>query len=135
MVGRIKERVDLRDRHPLCPLSDLHNVIAGTDLAFLQNAEVKSWPSAGRQQRRHMRFVHPNADAIAGHPRLRDFEYCAADLKTIANTNNIVGQSLDCEVLAELSVDEIGSLQLFLPVTIGFDLVNENGALLASMPA
>jgi hypothetical protein len=78
-------------------------------------------------------FVHPNPDAITGHPRLRDFEHCAPDLKTIADTNDIVGQSLDREVLAELSVGEIGSLQLFLPVTIGFNLVNENGTLLASV--
>jgi hypothetical protein len=40
---------------------------------------------------------------------------------------------LDGEVLAELSVDEIGSLELLLPIVIRLDLVDEDGALLASM--
>jgi hypothetical protein len=30
-------------------------------------------------------------------------------------------------------VDEIGPLQLFLPMAIGFDLVDEHGSLLAAM--
>ena len=48
---------------------------------------------------------------------------------------DIVGQSFDREVLAELSVNEILPLQLLLPVAIRFDLVDEDGALLAPVTA
>src|SRR4029077_18502959 len=62
-------------------------------------------------------------------------EQGAADLKAIADANGIVEQSFDRKILAELSVDEVGSVQLFLPVAIGFDLVDEHGSLLAAVPA
>jgi hypothetical protein len=39
---------------------------------------------------------------------LSDLEQCAADLITVPDANGIVRQSFDREVLAELSVDEIG---------------------------
>ena len=65
---------------------------------------------------------------------MRDLEQRAADLITVADAHGIVGQSFDGEVLAELSVDEVGPLQLLLPVAIRFDLVDEDGALLAPVP-
>jgi hypothetical protein len=64
---------------------------------------------------------------------LGDFEQGAADLIAVADADGIVGQSFDREVFAELSVDEVGPLQLLLPMTIGFDLVDEDRALLAAM--
>jgi hypothetical protein len=64
---------------------------------------------------------------------LGDLEQRAADLITVADAYCVVGQSFDREILAELSVNEIGPLQLFLPITIRFDLVNKDGALLASV--
>src|SRR5215471_18924233 len=103
MIGRIKERVDLHNGHSLLRLSHLHDFVADAYLAFLQDAKVESWPSAGRQQCRHPGFVHPNADAVAGHARLSDLEQCAADLITVADANGIVRQAFDREVLAELS--------------------------------
>src|SRR6185437_783132 len=133
MMGRIEERVDLRDRHSLLCLSHSQDFVAGADLAFLQDPEVKPRPSARGQQCRHPRLIHPNADAIAGHARLSNLEQRAADLETVADANGIVGQSLDREVLAELSVDEVRPLQLFLPEAIGFDLVDEDSTLLAPM--
>ena len=135
MIGRIEERVDLCDGHSLVRLSHLHDFVAGAHLAFLQDAEVEPRPSAGCQQCRHPRLVHPNANAIAGNARLSDLEQCAADLITVADANGIVGQSFDREVLAELSVDEVGPLQLLLPVAIRFDLVDEGGSLLTPVAA
>ena len=44
------------------------------------------------------------------------------------------GKSFDREVLPELSVDEVAPVQLLLPIAIRFDLVDEDGALLTSMP-
>ena len=133
MIRRIEERVDLRDGHPLVRLSDLHDLVAGADVAFLQDAEVESRPSAGGEQRRHARLVHPDADAIAGDTRLRHLEQRAADPIPIADAHGIVGQSFDREVLAELSVDEVGPLQLLLPVAIRFDLIDEDRALLTAV--
>src|ERR1700722_3282051 len=135
MIGRIKKRVDLCDGHSLVRLSHLHDFVAGADLAFPQDAEVESRSSAGCQQCRHPRLVHPDTNAITGHARLSDLEQCAADLITVADANGIVGQSFDREVLAELSVDEVGPLQLLLPVAIGFDLVDEGGPLLTPVAA
>src|SRR5436190_3495685 len=134
MIGRIEECVDLRHGHPLRRLSLLHDVVAGTHLAGLHDAAVESRPSAGGQQGRHARLIHPNADAIAGDTRLRDLEQRAADPIAVADAHGVVGQSFDREVLAELSVDEVGPLQLLLPVAIRFNLVDEDRALLASVP-
>jgi hypothetical protein len=64
---------------------------------------------------------------------LGNLEERAADPITIADTHCIVGQSFDREVLAELTMDEVSPLQLFLPMTIRFDLVNKDCALLASV--
>src|SRR5260370_14092673 len=134
MIGRTEGRVDLCDGHSLLPLSRLHDFVAGADLTFLKHAQVKPWPSARCQQCRHPGLVHPNADAIAGNARLCDLEQRAADLITVADAHGIVGQSFDGEVLAELSVDEVGPPQLLLPVTIRLDLVDEDGALLTPVP-
>jgi hypothetical protein len=130
MIGQIEKRVDLCDGHSLVRLSHFHDFVAGAHLAFPEDAEVESRPSAGCQQCRHPRLIHPNANAIAGNARLSDLEQCAADLITVADANGIVGQSFDREVLAELSVDEVGPLQLLLPVAIRFDLVDEGCPLL-----
>ena len=62
---------------------------------------------------------------------MSDLEQRAADLEAVADADGIVGQSFDGEVLAELSVDEIGSLELLLPMMIRLDLVDEDGTLLA----
>src|SRR3984957_4029924 len=135
MIGRIKKRVDLCDGHSLVRLSHLHDFVAGADLAFPQDAEVESRSSAGCQQCRHPRLVHPDTNAIAGHARLSDLEQCAADLITVADANGIVGQSFDREVLAELSVDEVRAIDVVLPVAIGFDLADEGGSLLTPVAA
>jgi hypothetical protein len=60
--------------------------------------------TAGRQQRRHPGFVHPNADAKAGDARLSHLEKRGADLISVADACKVVGQSFDCEVLAKLAV-------------------------------
>src|SRR6266478_4396999 len=134
MIGRIEERVNLHDGHSLLPLSHLSDFVAGTDLAFLQHSQVEPRPSARCQQCRHPGLVHPNSYAIAGNARLRDLEQGTADLITVADAHGIVGQSFDGEVLAELSVGEVAPSQVLLPVTIGFDLVDEDGALFTSVP-
>jgi hypothetical protein len=73
---------------------------------------------------------HPDADAIAGDARLGDLEKGVTNLISIADARGIVGEPLDREVLAELPVYEVRSLQLSLPVPIRLELVDQNGALL-----
>jgi hypothetical protein len=80
-----------------------------------------------------LRFVHPDTNAVTGDARLRNLEQCAADAITVTYAHGIVGQPFDGEILTKLSVDEVGAFQLLLPVTVGFDLVDENSSLLASM--
>src|SRR5215469_5787281 len=133
MIGRIEKRVDLRDGHSLLRLSQFYDFVAGAHLAFLQDAEVESRPSAGRQQCCHPGLVQSNADAIARHAWCSDLEKCTTDSITVADTNGIVRQPLDREILAELSVDKVGSLQVLLPVAIRFDLVDEDGLLLTAV--
>ncbi len=129
MIRRVEERVDLRHGHPLLRFSDLDDLVTGADLSFPQHAEVESRPSTRREQSRHARFVHPDAEAITGDARLRDLEHRTADRIPVADAHTIVGQSFDREVLAELTVDEVGPIQLLLPVAIRFDLVDEDRAL------
>src|SRR5262249_12804831 len=111
----------------------LHDFVTGAYVAFLQDAEVESRPSAGRQQCRHPGLVHPNANAIARYARCSDLEQCTADSITVADTDSIVRQSLDREVLTELSAHKSGPLQLLLPVAIRFDRVDEDGLLLTAV--
>jgi len=134
MIGQIEERVDLCDGHSILRFSHPNDFIARANFAFPQHTQVEPGPSARCQQRRHSGLVHPNADAIAGNAWLCDLELRAADLKSVANAHLIVGQSFDGKVLTELSVNELGPPQLFLPITIGFDLVNKDGALLTAVP-
>src|SRR5215467_122420 len=133
MVWRIQQRVDLCDSHSLLRLSHLYDFVAGAHLAFVQDTEVEARPSAGCQQSRHPWLVHPNADAVTCNARLGNLEQRGADLITVADAHSIVRQSFDCEVLAELSINEVGSLELLLPIAIRFDLIDEDGTLLASM--
>src|SRR5204863_774715 len=58
-----------------------------------------------------------------------------ADAIAIADADLVIRQALDGEVLAELAVDEIAPAEPVLPVPIRLDLVDENGSLLAAVPA
>src|SRR5262245_31839183 len=129
MFGRVEQRVDFGDGHPLGGLTNLDDFVAGTDLAWLQDPEVEARTSAGGEQRRHARLVHSNADAIAGHARLRHLEQGGADPISIADAHFIVRQSSNSEVLTELPVDEVGPFQLLLPIAVRFDLVDIDRAL------
>jgi hypothetical protein len=110
MIGRIQESIDLGYRHPLCGFSHFYNFVASADLPLLKHAKVKARLSARGEQCCHARLVHANADAIASHAGLRNFEDRTANLIPIADTDRFVRQAIDREVLTELSVDVIGPL-------------------------
>src|SRR5215471_13326064 len=107
MIGRIEECVDFRNCHSFGCLYHPRDFVTGAHISFLENAEVEPRPSARCEQGGHPGFVHSNADAITGNARLSDFEDRAADLIAVADANSIILQSLDREVLAELSMDEV----------------------------
>jgi hypothetical protein len=135
MIWGIEQRVDLGDGHPLVRLCHFNDFVTSAHPAFPQDAEVEARPSARCQQGRHPRLIGPNANSIACHTRLRDLEQDAADFKAIADANGIVRQSFNGEVLSKLPVGEVGPTQLLRPVTVGFDLVDEDSSLLPPVAA
>src|SRR5271166_5479270 len=133
MPRQRKQRVDLEDTHALWTSADLDDLIPGFHLAFLKNTEIETGPTVPDQQRGHLRFVHTDTNAVTGDARLRYFEQGAADPIAVANAHFPVRQAIDREVLPELSVGEIIAAELALPIAIGVDLINENGAVLAAV--
>ena len=133
MAGRVEQRIDLEYAHALRARRDLHDLVAGLYLALLQHTQIEPGPAVGDQQRRHPRLIHADANSVTGHAGLCDFEDCPADPITIADTHLLVGQAVDREVLAELSIDEVVATQLCLPIAIGIDLIDEDGPLLAAV--
>ena len=106
MMGRVQQRIDLGNGHALRPSSDREDRVAGADLAFLEDAQIEARPSAGGQERSHLRLVHANSDAVAGDPRLSHLEQRSPDPVAVADADLVVRQPLDREVLAELPVGE-----------------------------
>ena len=133
MPGQVEERIDLRNRHLFRPGGELEDLVARLHLALLEDAEVEAGATVGDEQGGNPRVVHADPDAVAGDARLRDFEDGGADLVAVADADLVVAQSFDREVLAELSVDEVGSSELAFPVAVGVDLVDEHRALLAAV--
>ena len=133
MPGEVEEPVDLGDRHLLRAGGDLDDLVSRLDLALLEHAEVEAGAAVGDEQRGDARVVHADPDAVAGDAGLGDLEDGGADPVAVADADLVVAQPLDGEVLAELPVDEVASSELALPVAVGVDLVDEDGALLAAV--
>ena len=105
----------------------------GLHLALLEHPEVEARAVVGDEQRGNLRIVHADPDPVAGDAGLRHLEDRAADLVAIADAHLVVAESLDGEVLAELSVHEVVPSELAFPVPIRVDLVDEHRALLAAV--
>ena len=131
VTGQVKQRIDLRDAHALGTGRDLHDLVAGFDLALFQNAEIETGPAVRDEQRGHLRLVHADAHPVAGDARLCHFEQSATHPVAIANAHLLVGQAVDCEILPELPIGEVVSTELALPMAIGVHLIDEDGAVLA----
>ena len=134
MPRQIEQRIDLEDTHAFRARADLEDLIPGFHLAFLKNAEIETGPAVRDQQRGHLRFVHADTDAVTSDARLCHFKQRAADPVAVANADLPVRKAVDREVLPELSVGEIIAAKLALPIAIGVDLIDENGAVLAAVP-
>ena len=116
--GQIQQRVGFGDGQMPGTGRGFHNLVAGFDLAFLEDAKIKAGSMMRHDERRHLRFIHPNAEPVAGDARLRHFEQRAPDPVPVANANLSVGQTVDCEILAELAVNEVIAAKLSLPVAV-----------------
>jgi hypothetical protein len=133
-VRQIDQCVCLDDCEPLRTVCYLDDLVSSLDLTFLQNPHVKAGPMVRYKQCGHLRLTQPDADPIASDPRLCHLEYGTSDSISIADANLVIGQSGNGEVFSELTVNEVGAIELALPVTIGFDLVDEHRPLLTAMP-
>jgi hypothetical protein len=85
------------------------------------------------EQSRHLRVVHSDSQAVAGDPGLSHLKDSIADPVSIPDANLIVGKTFDGEILSKLSVLEVISAKLALPIPVGLDLINHNGAVLTAV--
>ena len=82
------------------------------------------------QKRRHARFIHADAHAVARHAWLRYLKLSTTDAVSIADAHLGIKKSLDGEVLSELAESKIAAAQKTLPVMVRIHLVDEYGAVL-----
>jgi hypothetical protein len=128
--GHVEQRVDLSHAHALGAYGDPHDLVAGLHFALLQDAKVEARSAACDEQRGHPRLVHADAHAVTGDARLRHFEQGATHAVAIADADFLVGQAVDGEILAKLSIGEVVSMELALPIAVGVRLIDEDGAVL-----
>ena len=80
-------------------------------------------------------MVQPDADPIAGIPRLADFDDGSADPETVTDADFAVGETFHCKILTEIPEHEIRPPEMAGPVAVGIELVHQYRALLATMAA
>jgi hypothetical protein len=85
------------------------------------------------EQRRHLRVIHSNPEPITGNAGLRYLKYRATDSVPVSNADFIVRQTIDSKILSELPVLKVIPPELALPISIGLDLIDHQGALFAAM--
>ena len=103
------------------------NLIAGTDLARLQNTDVKPNPFACQKTFDKFRIPHFDAKFKAGHTRLGDFNPRVSHSKNISDMNGVLKHPFHSEVFAELPVSQIILTKLTLPVVVVRYRVNVDG--------
>jgi hypothetical protein len=116
--GRVQQRINLRDGHTLGARSNLHDLVAGFDLSLLDDAKIEAGSAMRHEQCRHLRFVHADADPIAGDARLRHFKDGTPDAIPIPDAHLAIGQPVDREILPELPIAEVASAELGLPICV-----------------
>ena len=133
-TGQIQQRVNIGDGQMFGTCQDLHDLVAGSDFALFEHAKIKARPVMRHDERRHLRFVHPDTEPVAGDARLRHLEQRASNPIVVADAHLCVGQAIDREILAELTIGEVGAAKLSLPIAVRIDLINKDRAMLAAVP-
>ncbi len=85
------------------------------------------------EKRRHTRFIHADADAVARYARLCHFKYRVTNAVAIANADLVIRKSFDGEVFSELAESKIIASEKALPIMVGIHLVDKYSALLPSV--
>ena len=85
------------------------------------------------EQRRHPRFIHADADAVARHSRLCHFKYRVTDAISIADAYLVVSKSFNGKVFSELAKSKVTAAQNALPVMVRIHLVDEDSAVLPAV--
>ena len=127
MTVQVQQRVHIGDRHRFWSGCDLPDFVAGLYFAFLEHAKVEAGSPVLDEQRGHARLVHPDAQPVAGDPRLADLEQCRSDPVLVADADLIVGEPVDREVLAELTGYEVVAVHLLAPVLVRLQLIHVDG--------
>ena len=133
MSWQIQESIYLSHGDPFWTIGDFYDVIARTNFPFLQHAKIKPWSVMCYEQRRHSRFIHADAHAVAGHARLCHFKYRITNAVSITDADLVIRKPFNSEVFAELTETEIIATQEALPVMVGVHLVDKYGAVLPSV--
>jgi hypothetical protein len=133
MAGQIKQSINFPDSDVLRAVGNLHDLVACADLPFFKDTAIKAWPLMRDQECRHLRVVHPYTDAIAGDARLRHLKQRAADPVAISDADLVIGKAIDCQVLAELTILEVVTLEVCLPVAIGVELIDHHSTVLSAV--
>ena len=131
--GQVEQCVDLGNRHPARSGGHPDYSVAGSDQALLQNAQVEPGSPVAHQQRRYPGLAEPQANPVAGDPRLAHLEQCLADLIAVPHADLVIGEPVHREVLAELAVLQVVPTQLCPPVLIRLVLVHQHGPIRPAM--
>ncbi|MGF7181885.1 hypothetical protein HDF11_003406 [Tunturiibacter psychrotolerans] len=131
MAGKIEQRIGFSYGHVHRTVRNLDDLVLAPDITFFQNAKVEARPVMRHEERCHTRFVHANTDAVASNAWLSHLEESVPDPISISNADLIIGETIDCEIFAELSKREIASPELFFPIAVRVYLVYEDCAMLA----
>src|SRR5579863_3383160 len=133
MSRQIQEGVNLGHSHSLRTVSNFYNVVARPNFSFPQYAKVESWSVMFYEQGCHPRFIHANADSVAGDARLSHFKDRITNAIAIANADLAIREFLNGEVFSELAEYEVFAPKKAFPVVVGIHLINKNGAMLPAV--
>jgi hypothetical protein len=133
MSWQIQEGINFGHGDSLWTVGKFCNVIAGTNFAFLQHADVEPWSVMCHKKGCHTRFIHADAHAEARNAWLRYFKFSTTDAVSIADAHLVIRKSFDSEVFSELAESKIVAAQKALPVMVRIHLVDEYGAVLPAV--
>src|SRR4051794_28842508 len=116
------------------PIGGLHDGVSGGNLSFLKNTKIESGSMMFHEKGWHSRLVHPDANPVTSHTRLTNLEDGAANPKLVPDADFLIEKSFYCEIFAKLPEDKIVASKNALPVSVGFDLIDEDSALFSAVP-
>jgi hypothetical protein len=133
VAGQIKQPVDFLNSDTLGAVGNLHNLVSRADLSFLNHTAIEARSFVRDQERWHRGVVHSYTDAITGDAWLRHFKQCTADTVPISNADLVIGKTIDCQVLAELAILEVVTLEMRLPVAVGAELIDHHSTVFSAV--